>query len=290
MALGLGLGCQSEDAQSERSGVVMSNLKDLSAQVDWAALKQSEAKANIQAQLQTVQVNAGTFTMGCAQTDASCFKSEKPSHVVQVTYPLNVMRTEVTQRLYKTVTGQNPSLFEGCGLDCPVERVSWYDAVTFANALSHALDLEPCYLLKEGKIFWSSPYCEGWRLPTEAEWEYLASTASDQSTESDQIASDLAWFGANSQGRTHPVAQKKPNALGLYDMGGNVWEWTWDWYGDYEAPDIRDPRGARTGTQRVIRGGAWLSNERNIRSTVRDAIEPEIGAGILGMRLVQVAK
>ncbi|MEC8276109.1 MAG: SUMF1/EgtB/PvdO family nonheme iron enzyme [Myxococcota bacterium] len=278
-------GCQSDNQLGENTGLVFSDYDASQFNTDWSEGSRSQLKSRIIEQLSTVRVLTDTFVMGCTDKDLSCFQIERPEHKVEMDTQLNVMSVEVTQRLYQTVTGKNPSLFNRCGLDCPVERVSWFDAVAFANAMSIALELKPCYLFSEGVVSWPDPLCKGWRLPTEAEWEYLASEKNGS-----RSTVQGSWFSDNSQGQTHPVAQQKPNAYGIHDMTGNVWEWTWDWIAEYDGHITRNPRGPQFGIQKVIRGGCWLSNERNIRPTVRDAIEPDMGAGTLGFRLVQLVK
>ena len=160
----------------------------------------------------------------------------------------------MTQAEWQGVMGTNPSEFSGCGR-CPVEKVSWGDAQTFIGNLNAGIG-ERRY-----------------RLPTEAEWEHAAraGTSLDRYGRLDGIA----WYGDNSGDRTHPVGQKAPNAWGLHDMLGNVWEWVQDWHGDYPGGAVTDPGGPGSGSARVRRGGSWYSSAgaagRRIAAATRPA-------------------
>jgi len=175
---------------------------------------------------------------------------EQPVHGVTLTKAFDLQTTEVTQGQWKAVMGDNPSHFTK-GDDYPVEKVSWHDAQAFLKKLN---TMDP------GKNY---------RLLTEAEWEYAcrAGTTGERYGELDAIA----WYDKNSGGRTHPVGQKQPNAWGLYDMLGNVWEWCADWYGEnyYANSPSTDPRGPSSGSYRVLRGGSWYNSAFYTRSAYR---------------------
>ena len=214
-----------------------------------------------------VYVEGGSFQMGSKKS-----KDEKPIHTVTVS-SFFMDKTEVTQAQYKKVMGKNPSHFSGND-DRPVENVSWHDANEYAN--------------KVGK-----------RLPTEAEWEYAArggvKTNSGSSQTSYAGSNDLnsvAWYGDNSGSKTHPVAQKQANALGLYDMSGNVWEWCSDWYSDsyYSESPQNDPQGPNSGSSRVLRGGSWNNNDTNCRVANRNRNNPDNRNNNNGFRLVRSAQ
>jgi formylglycine-generating enzyme required for sulfatase activity len=207
-----------------------------------------------------VYVVGGTFQMGSSSGDSD----EKPIHTVTIS-GFFMDKTEVTQAEYRKVMGKNPSDFSGCD-DCPVENVSWHDANEYAK--------------KVGK-----------RLPTEAEWEYAArgGNKSKGYTYSGSNGIDaVGWYYDNSNSKTHPVTQKQPNELGLYDMSGNVWEWCSDWYSDsyYRSSPKNDPQGPNSGSSRVLRGGSWGSYDRFCRVANRGGYNPDGRSNGSGFRLV----
>jgi formylglycine-generating enzyme required for sulfatase activity len=175
-------------------------------------------------------------------------------------------RTEVTQAQWQAVMGNNPSYFKNCP-QCPVETVSWEDAQRFVDKLNAQND--------------GFKY----RLPTEAEWEYAArsGTTGDYAGNLDS----MAWYSGNSGNKTHEVATKQPNAWGLYDMHGNVWEWCEDWYGDYPSGAVTNPTGAASGSYRVFRGGSWYFDAVNLRSAYRNRNSPSLRLSRLGFRVVR---
>ena len=193
--------------------------------------------------------------------------SEKPAHEVTLTKPYYLGKFEVTQEQYQQVTGVNPSQFEG--RDLPVETVSWNKALEFCKKASGKTGLTV-------------------RLPTEAEWEHACRAGTRTTYNSGPAEADLdqaAWYDNNSGNRTHPVGQKKPNAWGLYDMHGNVWEWCADWHEDYGAKAVTDPQGAAQGQHRVLRGGSWTSDPSHCRSAVRGRSGPDGCLYALGFRV-----
>ena len=212
-----------------------------------------------------VLVKARTFTMGATPEMEDPWDDEKPVHQVTLTNDYYIGKTEVTQALWKAVIGSNPSFFEGDNK--PVESVSWDDCQEFISKLNTAT----------GKNF---------RLPTEAEWEFAARGGNKsnhyQYSGSDNI-DDVAWYNDNS--KTHDVASKRPNELGLYDMSGNVWEWCSDWYGDYSSSAQTNPTGANSGSYRVSRGGGWFNLAWDCRSSYRDGYSPDGRGYYLGLRL-----
>jgi len=214
-----------------------------------------------------VLIPAGSFEMGSNENT-----DERPVHRVNVPSFL-IGKTEVTQGQWKAVMGSNPSAFSQCGDDCPVDSVSWNDAQDFAQRLSQ----------KTGKQY---------RLPSEAEWEYAARAGSSTKWsfgDSEHQLGDYAWFSANSQGKTQRVAQKRPNAFGLFDMHGNVWEWVQDcWHGDYSGTPT-DGSAWTTGCSnnwRVLRGGSWYGSPASLRSADRLRDAPVIRGGG-GLRLAR---
>ncbi len=235
-----------------------------------------------------VCVPAGTFQMG---QESSAWDGERPVHPVTITRPFELWSTPVTQAQWKELMGNSPPRFSGDTR--PVECVSWYDAVAFCNVLSRALGLEEAYALTSVKgtpgtegyeaiVAWKGLGCPGFRLPTEAEWEYAcrSGTTGERYGELDAVA----WHRGNSGSETHPVGKKQPNAWGLYDTIGNVWEWVWDWKGSYSPGDQCDPAGPATGARRVGRGGGWYRGAGDARAACRFGDDPGYRCDVLGFR------
>ncbi|MGE3818635.1 MAG: formylglycine-generating enzyme family protein [Isosphaeraceae bacterium] len=232
-----------------------------------------------------VAIAPGEFTMGSEEND-----DEKPPHRVRITKPFLLAAHPVTQGQYRAVTGQNPSHFKGSD-DFPVESVSWHDAVAFCNTLSEKEKRTPCYGIN-GTTVIRIPG-NGYRLPTEAEWEYACRAGTSTRFFFGDDESELceyAWYDGNASGQTQPVGHRKPNGWGLYDMLGNVWEWCWDWYDDkYYAKSPRDdPAGPSSASHLVIRGGSWRYEPTFCRPASRGRFEPVLRAGILGFRVATV--
>jgi len=233
-----------------------------------------------------VLINGGTFIMGNPSSEQGCSDSEVQHQVTVSSFYMS--RYEVTQKEYQEIMGTNPSAFKGDNL--PVEQVSWYDAVEYCNARSQKEGLTPAYTINGTDVTWNRN-ANGYRLPTEAEWEYAcrAGTTTAYSTGA-SISDNTGWYDANSGNTTHPVGQKPPNAWGLYDMHGNVYEWCWDWYGDYPTTAQTDPVGASSGSGRVARGGGWGGSAQDVRSAYRLDITPSLRSASLGFRLVRNAQ
>ena len=238
--------------------------------------------------LDMVYIPGGTFTMGDMWGDGDYDKL--PTHEVTVS-SFYMSKYEVTQELYQEVMGTNPSNWKGDNL--PVERVSWYDAVEFCNALSKMEGLTPAYSGSGSSITWNRN-ANGYRLPTEAEWEYAAGGGSSNRTKwagtnSESSLENYAWYDSNSGNQTHPVGTKEPNSLGLYDMSGNVWEWCWDWYGDYSSSSQTNPAGPSSGSSRVLRGGSWRNSANYCRVANRNNFIPSCSVSDGGFRLLRNA-
>ena len=215
-----------------------------------------------------VKVEAGTFMMGATSEMQNPYDGEKPVHQVTLTNDYYMGKYEVTQALWKAVTGKNPSHFKGD--DLPVEQVSWKDCQKFISKLNSMT----------GRKF---------RLPSEAEWEYAARGGKKNrgyQYSGNSNISDVAWYTDNSGRKTHPVGMKQSNELGLYDISGNVWEWCQDWYGSYVGSSQTNPSGAVSGSNRVLRGGSWYCNAKFCRSSYRNSGTPDFRYGSLGLRLV----
>ena len=237
-----------------------------------------------------VRIAAGEFMMGSPPGEPDRDRDET-LHRVEITQPFLVRATEVTQAEWEAVMGENPSQFSDCGGDCPVENVSWFDAVDFCNALSRSEGLEECYVIDGRNVTWPRGLaCGGYRLPTEAEWEYAARAGTQSayhSGDGEEALDRAGWYSENAGRTTHPVAQKERNAWGLYDVHGNVWEWAWDWYAsDFYDDDAAstDPIGPPAGDSRVERGGSWGSLARNCRAAFRGRFGPGFRNNYLGFR------
>ncbi len=238
--------------------------------------------------IEVSEIPAGSFQMGCTEGDSECNDHEYPAHTVEITRSFALMKTEVTQELYEAVIGHNPSQFSYGG-DFPVEEVNWFDAVRFANELSRLEGRDECYSILEGdsgtEVDWIGFDCKGWRLPTEAEWEYAARGNEDFIYAGSNNVDEVAWYRDNSENQTQRVAQLDLNGFGLYDMSGNVWEWVWDWDEDYSTESQSDPIGPSTGSYRVFRGGGWVNDPRSLRVSLRLVFNPTDRNGGLGFRL-----
>ena len=231
-------------------------------------------------EMELVKIPAGSFVMGSPESERGRRDNEL-QHKVVLTKPFYMGKFPVTQAQYEAVMGVNPSTFKGEGegvlSDNPVELVSWDDAQEFCKRLSKSA----------GKPV---------RLPTEAEWEYACRAGSNTAFcfgDDESKLGEYAWHYINSGGKTHPVGQKCPNAYGLHDMHGNVWEWCQDWYGNYlaqgaKAKPAKNPTGPATGASRVLRGGSWYDDPGNCRAAYRDGNYPGYRDHGVGFRVVVV--
>jgi formylglycine-generating enzyme required for sulfatase activity len=199
-----------------------------------------KTKINPQDGLAYVWIPPGSFTMGCSSGDPACRPNEQPAHQVTITKGFWIGKTEVTQAAFERVSGRNPSSFRGANL--PVESLMWRQAHMYCGTV-------------------------GMRLPTEAEWEYAARGNSAEPRYGSPT--EIAWLSSNSEETTHEVGQKEPNGFGLYDMLGNVGEWTADWYGEYSDTAVSDPRGPAEGEYHILRGGYWSLGVFGIRASHR---------------------
>ncbi len=252
----------------------------------------------------------GTFEMGCTEAqelllDQNCWEAELPGHSVTLSRDFWMSQTEVTQAQWQLLFEDNPFSFTSCGTDCPVEHVTWYEALAFANAVSAEEGLDECYLLDDCSntpgnemvcdsvtitSSSGSPYdCTGYRLATEAEWEYAARAGTDLLYAGSNTLDDVAWYGEKSGGSPQPVASKQPNAWGLHDMSGNVAELLWDWIDPYSAEPSTDPEGPSTGINRAARGGGWSQHSMYFRSSARAGVVPGLPFDFVGFRLVRTA-
>lgn len=253
-----------------------------------------------------ILITGGTFQMGSPDTEA-WRSDDETQHPVTVS-DFYMAPYEVTQAEYEAAMGSDPSNFSGS--DLPVENITWLEAVSFCNAYSVEKGLEPVYSIDGQNVSWNRS-ADGYRLPTEAEWEYAcrAGTTTPFYMENSPSAEEADYYGHYpymieddyfSQGNltvkpgeyrqtTVAVGSFSPNPLGLYDMHGNVGEWTWDIYGAYPEEEQTDPVGAATGTRRVYRGGGWNDFAKNMRCAYRAMMDQDKGSFNIGIRLVRNA-
>jgi uncharacterized protein (TIGR02145 family) len=234
------------------------------------------------------KIPAGNFTMGSPETELGRSSGETEHSVTLSAFYMD--STLVTQGQYTAVMGVNPSYFSTCGSTCPVENVSWFDAVLYCNARSKLDKLDTVYTYTSMTGTYGNGVTalvgiaanlskSGYRLPTEAQWEYAARGGTTAAyywgdNSSADTVSKYAWYSANSSSGTQPVATKPANPNGLYDMAGNVWQWTNDWYGTYATTEQTDPEGAPSGSNRVLRGGSWYYVASYLRSSYRSNGNP----------------
>jgi len=233
-----------------------------------------------------VRVQGGTFQMGSPAGTLS-YDNERPVRNVTVS-TFYMSRHPVTQREWVELMGSNPS--HPRGDNRPVGSVTWFEAVEFANRKSLRAGLTPAYTISGTNVTWNRR-ANGYRLPTEAEWEFAARRGivchGNFRFSGGNTPGEVGWYIRNSGGGTQDVGTRRPNALGIYDMSGNVWEWVWDWYGPYPSAAQADPVGASSGSDRVIRGGWWGGGTTDGRSARRGQITPSARHSHIGFRLVR---
>jgi formylglycine-generating enzyme required for sulfatase activity len=230
--------------------------------------------------LELVPILPGTFVMGSAKG----YPNEKPAHPVILTQPFYMGRTEVTQEQWSRLMDGNPSRFKDRGTNLPVENLSWYAAREFTRRLTARAGMTVSQTA-------SGPVTNrlAFALPTEAEWEYACRAGSAAEYAFGDRAGELpdyGWSSQNADNVTHPVAQKKPNAWGLHDMHGNVWEWAEAWLGPYEPGAVTNPTAAASISNCVIRGGSWSLGPDTCRSAIRVRSEANHTSPNIGLRVV----
>ena len=254
-------------------------------------------------------IPAGTFMMGSPGTEPNR-DSDETQHSVTLS-GFFMGKYEVTQEQYFAVMGNNPSNFKSGAAagenqgKRPVEQVRWYEAIVFCNKLSMMEGLTPAYSIGGntnpsvwGAVptspddTWDDVVCnwnaDGYRLPTESEWEYACRAGTITAYNTGATISDTTgWYRANSNSRTHEVGKKPANAYGLHDMHGNVYEWCWDWYGILGNVAQTDPKGASPGSRRVLRGGSWNNVAVYLRSANRDYGNPSGRLDSIGFRVLR---
>jgi len=241
-----------------------------------------------------VRVEGGTFQMGTAKGAGD----ERPVHTVTIS-TFYMSKCTVTQKEWYEIMGttieqQRVSsrglLLRGSGDNYPMYYVNWNDAIEYCNKRSLKEGLKPAYRVSGNAITcdWEA---DGYRLPTEAEWEYAAKGGNGlfgyEYSGSNNVDT-VAWYNRNSEQSTQPVGTKAANSLGLYDMSGNVWEWCWDWEGKYPNNAQTDPRGPASGSSRIRRGGSWMDGATFVRSAYRGSISPSRSGSDIGFRVVRL--
>ena len=252
---------------------------------EWASPTASQPaapRAGLAGLPEFVAVPSARFTMGAPVGEPGRFKDEV-QHPVVLTRAYAIATTEVTTALWRQYQ-PDPAL-AGRRADLPMEGVSWLDAVAFCNALSAASGRAPAYVIGGAEVQWM-PDAPGFRLPTEAEWEFAARAQQPGPFAGGAAVATVAWFAGSSGGEPHPPSQLAHNRLGLYDMSGNVGEWVWDRQGDYPTGEETDPEGAQGGETRVIRGGSYKDVESAVRVAYRKAALPGARGLPVGLRLV----
>lgn len=252
--------------------------------------------------MEMVYIEGGTFTMGSPESETNRQSDENQHEVTLSSFWIG--KYEVTQKQYYDVTGKNNSYFRGDYM--PVEKVSWYDTVEFCNRLSEKNKLKLYYKIDKNtkdpdnesdfdNIKWRVTINggNGFRLPTEAEWEYACRAATETAAEQNAESNgDYCWNSSNSDDMTHPVGEKNPNNWCLYDMSGNVLEWCFDWYdpGYYNRSSANNPAGPDRGEFRVLRGGAWDNPGKNMRFACRYGYGADHFYNTAGFRVVRSAR
>ncbi len=229
--------------------------------------------------IELIKIKAGNFIMGSSEG----LPDEEPPHSVKISKDFYISKFEITQLLWQLIMNYNPSLTKEP--NHPVHNIKWLEAIMFCNELSKRDGLEQSYEIIDSLVIWK-PNAKGWRLPTEAEWEfasgkYLYAGSND--------ANEVAWFSSNSAYHTHPIGKNLPNEFGLYDMSGNVREWCWDTYKPdyYKSSDSIDPSFHQTNGPKVSRGGGFCDGTNNLRRTARIYTENPI---CTGLRIVRYAE
>ena len=264
---------------------------------------------NVMAQPEMIYVEGVEFMMGCTPEQGGDCYSNETAHAVKIS-DYYIGKYEVTQDEWDDVMGDNPASNSGCG-DCPIENVDWYSMIVFCNeqtkadagmgagyrvyykdsGLTDPWDIDDYNGNGDtgsGDVYWDGGK-GGYRLPTEAEWEFAARGgiySGGYKYSGSDVIGDVAWYSGNAGGSTHDVGGKDANELDTYDMSGNVWDWIWDWYDTYEPQHQCDPEGG-SGSARVLRGGSYINGAINCRVPNRNSYNPTARDNFIGFRVAQ---
>lgn len=234
-----------------------------------------------------IYVEGGTFQMGSDYNDRNAEENERPPHDVTLS-SFYIGKHTVIGEQWKDIMGINPSKY-GYSKK-PVDSISWYDCIEFCNALSRKEGYEECYTIN-GENVTMDMEKSGYRLPTEAEWEFAArggNKSEGYRYAGDNIPDYVAWYGDNSFDYTQLPGRLKPNELEIYDMSGNVFEWCWDLFGDYSSDPQNNPTGSTVGSKHVVRGGSYYASYNRCRVTYRSfGLSPTYKEQYIGLRLTR---
>lgn len=228
--------------------------------------------------IQTKIIEGGNFLMGSEKGT----NDERPTRDVEITHKLEVSIYEISEFTYYSVLPGD--LKFTLNRRKPASNIAWDQAIIFCNKLSNLFGYDSAYSITDNKISFDISK-DGWRLPTEAEWEFLAK-AGKENLDSPENFEDIAWYNQNSGYNIQISGMKNPNEFGLYDMQGNLFEWCWDYYAPYLQSDLTDPEGSESGDFRVMRGGSFISGQNDIRVTARNFEEDDSFAGIRLVRTI----
>lgn len=311
--------CTSASSGNTTSEKNISNLVPIGNQLEGKRFSASASKESVETWLNEKQVeisdirkssenmqytliNGGTFQMGSPESEPER-SSDEIQHSVTVGN-FYMSKTEISQKEYQEIMGVNPSAAKGD--DLPVTNITWYDAVQYCNKLSQKEGLTPCYIVSGTTVTWNKA-ANGYRLPTEAEWEYAARANTDTPFNFGDYVhnSDANCYNAygynndasgnwvNGSGaylrKTVAVDQYAANDYGLYNMHGNAAEWVWDWYSEYDSKTVTNPTGSESGNAKIVRGGGWNDHPKHIRSAYRGAQPADVGLYSIGIRPVRNA-
>jgi sulfatase modifying factor 1 len=291
------------------------NLSDGLIIVKTKSLRQSGVDYNLKNEIKSLvvlpenearpdmlRVTHGTFVMGSPNTEGDR-ESEEVQHRVNISHDFLASSTVITQSQFKKVTGSEPVLSRktgigrlcrdmGVGDNYPIVCITWFEAIEYCNKLSDLEELQPAYEIQPDGVIWHKD-SSGYRLPTEAEWEEAArggTTSAYWAGSSYEAVAEVAWVKENAGHGAHPVATKKPNPFGLFDVHGNTWQMVWDIYADYPTGEVTDPAGPETSGKealRVWRGGSWFATYLLARSAYRYRFLPSMEFGDAGFRIVR---